>query len=141
MFDFALDLVSLGALVVVIMGVTNRLATAMMALPWFKPRQLNAHLAQLIVRTIGVAASVVAVFEGGRYLDVPLTTLVAGVSVSGLTVALAAQDTLKNLFGSLMILLDRPFQVGDLIRIKGHEGNVESVGCTPRGSGTPTGMS
>jgi MscS family membrane protein len=70
----------------------------------------------------------VAVFEGGRYLGVPLTTLVAGVSVSGLTVALAAQDTLKNLFGSLMILLDRPFQVGDLIRIKGHEGKVESVG-------------
>jgi len=121
-------LVSLAALVVVIMGVTNRLATAMMALPWFKPRQLNAHLAQLIVRTVGVAASVVAVFEGGRYLGVPLTTLVAGVSVSGLTVALAAQDTLKNLFGSLMILLDRPFQVGDLIRIKGHEGKVESVG-------------
>jgi MscS family membrane protein len=45
-----------------------------------------------------------------------------------LTVALAAQDTLKNLFGSLMILLDRPFQVGDVIRIKGHEGKVESVG-------------
>lgn len=126
--DFALDLVSLGALVVVILGVTNRLATALMVLPWFKPRQLNAQLAQLIIRAIGVAGAVVVVFEGGRYLGVPLTTLVAGVSVSGLTVALAAQDTLKNLFGSLMILLDRPFQVGDLIRIKGHEGHVESVG-------------
>jgi len=126
--DFALDLVSLGALVVVILGVTNRLATALMALPWFKPRRLDAHLAQLIVRAMGVAGAVVAVFEGGRYLGVPLTTLVAGVSVSGLTVALAAQDGLKNLFGSLMILLDRPFQVGDLIRIKGHEGHVESVG-------------
>jgi MscS family membrane protein len=128
MLDFALDLVSLGALVVVILGVTNRLATALMALPWFRPRQLNAQLAQLIVRAIGVAGAVVTVFEGGRYLGVPLTTLVAGVSVSGLTVALAAQDTLKNLFGSLMIILDRPFQVGDQIRIKGHEGTVESVG-------------
>lgn len=126
--DFALDLVSLGALVAVILGVTNRLATALMALPWFKPRQLNAHLAQLIIRAMGVAGALIAVFEGGRYLGVPLTTLVAGVSVSGLTVALAAQDTLKNLFGSLMILLDRPFQMGDLIRIKGHEGTVESVG-------------
>src|SRR5205814_9779737 len=126
--DFALDLVSLGALVAVILGVTNRLATALMALPWFKPRQLNAHLAQLIIRAMGVAGALIAVFEGGRYLGVPLTTLVGGVSVSGLTVALAAQDTLKNLFGSLMILLDRPFQMGDLIRIKGHEGTVESVG-------------
>lgn len=126
--DFALDLVSLGALIVLILGVTNRLATAVTVLPWFKPRQLNAHLTQLIIRTVGVAASLVAVLEGGRYLGVPLTTLVAGVSVSGLTVALAAQDTLKNLFGSLMILLDQPFQVGDRIRIKGHEGRVESVG-------------
>ena len=126
--DFALDLVSLGALVVLILMVTNRLATALMAVPWFKPRQLNAHLAQLIIRVMGVAGALVAVFEGGRYLGVPLTTLVAGVSVGGLTVALAAQDALKNLFGSLMILLDRPFQMGDLIRIKGHEGTVESVG-------------
>src|SRR5438477_7697040 len=126
--DFALDLVSLGALVAVILGVTNRLATALMALPWFKPRQLNAHLAQLIIRAMGVAGALIAVFEGGRYLGVPLTPLVAGVSVSGLTVGLAQQDTLKNLFGSLMILLDRPVQMGDLIRIKGHEGTVESVG-------------
>ena len=128
MLDFALDLVSLGALVVVILGVTNRLANALMALPWSTERQLTAQLAQLIVRTFGVTAALITVFEGGRYLGVPLTTLVAGVSVSGLTVALAAQDTLKNLFGSLMILLDRPFQVGDLIRIKGHQGRVESVG-------------
>jgi len=128
MIDFALDLVSLGALVVVILGMTNRLAAALMALPWSKERQLTAQLAQLAVRAIGVAGALIAVFEGGRYLGVPLTTLVAGVSVSGLTVALAAQDTLKNLFGSLMILLDRPFQVGDVIRIKGHEGKVESVG-------------
>jgi MscS family membrane protein len=126
--DFALDLVSLGALIVVILGLTNRLATALTALPWSKERQLTAQLAQLAVRAIGVVGALVAAFEGGRYLGVPLTTLVAGVSVSGLTVALAAQDTLKNLFGSLMILLDRPFQVGDLIRIKGHEGRVESVG-------------
>lgn len=106
--DFALDLVSLGALVALILGITNRLATAMMVVPWFKPRPLNAQLAQLIIRAMGVAGALIAVFEGGRYLGVPLTTLVAGVSVSGLTVALAAQDTLRNLFGSLMIVLDRP---------------------------------
>ncbi len=128
MLDFALDLVSLAALVVVIIGLTNRVAAALVALPWSKDRQLTAQLAQLAVRAIGVTGALIAVFEGGRYLGVPLTTLVAGVSVSGLTVALAAQDTLKNLFGSVMILLDRPFQVGDLIRIKGHEGKVESVG-------------
>jgi MscS family membrane protein len=126
--DFALDLVSLGAVVVLILGVTGRAANALVRLPWFSERQLNAQLAQFIVRALGVGAALVAVFEGGRYVGVPLTTLVAGVSVGGLTVALAAQDTLKNLFGSLRILLDRPFYVGDRISIKGHEGTVESVG-------------
>src|SRR5262249_19230210 len=128
MLDFALDLVSLGALVVVIISVTNRIAAALMALSWSTERRLTAQIAQLSVGAVGVTSALIAVFEGGRYLGVPLTTLVAGASVSGLTFALAAQDTLKNLFGHLMILLDRPFQVGDVIRIKGHEGRVESVG-------------
>ncbi len=126
--DFALDLVSLAAFVVVILSLTNRLATALTALPWSHDRKLTGQLTQLTVRAIGVSGALIAVFEGGRYLGVPLTTLVAGVSVSGLTVALAAQDTLKNLFGSVMILLDRPFQVGDLIKIKSYEGKVESIG-------------
>ena len=126
--DFTLDLVSLGALVVLILSVTNRLAKATASLPWFRHRPLNAQLAQFAVRALGIGAALVAVFEGGRYVGIPLTTLIAGVSVSGLTVALAAQDALKNLFGSLMILLDRPFQVGETIRIKGHQGVVEYVG-------------
>lgn len=126
--DFALDLISLAALVVVILSLTGRIVVALGALSWSKERRLTVQLVQLAIRALGVVGALIAVFEGGRYLGVPLTTLVAGVSVSGLTVALAAQDTLKNLFGSLMILLDRPFQVGDRIKVKGHEGKVESVG-------------
>ena len=126
--DFVLDLVSLAAAIIVIQGVTNRLSTAITSSGWFHPNQLNGHLALLTIRVVGVVAMIVTLFEGGRYAGIPVSTLVAGVSVSGLTVALAAQDGMKNLFGSLMIMLDRPFQVGDLIRIKGHEGKVESVG-------------
>lgn len=125
---FALDLIALGALVVVILGIANRLATAVGALPWVQPRSVDAQLTQLIIRVCGVAGSVVAVLEGGRYLGVPLTTLIASASVSGLAVALAAQDALKNLFGSLMIILDKPFVVGDTIKIKSYEGKVELIG-------------
>ncbi len=125
---FALDLIALGALVVVILGIANRLATAVSSLPWFRPRSVAVQLTQLIIRVCGVAGSVVAVLEGGRYLGVPLTTLIASASVSGLAVALAAQDAMKNLFGSLMILLDKPFEVGDTIKIKSYEGKVELIG-------------
>jgi MscS family membrane protein len=55
-------------------------------------------------------------------------TVLAGLGIGGLAFALAAQDTLKNFFGSLMLIADRTFRVGDLVKIGGNEGVVESVG-------------
>ncbi len=56
-------------------------------------------------------------------------SLLAGLGLGGLAIALAAQDTVKNLFGSFTVILDRPFEVGDGIRIPGAvEGTVEEVG-------------
>ena len=55
-------------------------------------------------------------------------TLLAGLGVGGIAVALAAQDTLKNFLGSIMVLLDKPYQVGQRIVIKGHDGVVEEIG-------------
>lgn len=57
-----------------------------------------------------------------------LTALIAGASIGGLAFALAAQDTIKNLFGSIMIFIDRPFQIGDLVNLEGALGTVEEVG-------------
>ncbi|MHC4874760.1 MAG: mechanosensitive ion channel family protein [Planctomycetota bacterium] len=57
-----------------------------------------------------------------------ITTLLAGLGLGGLAFALAAQDTLKNLFGFAMILTDRPFNIGERINIAGHDGTVETVG-------------
>lgn len=57
-----------------------------------------------------------------------ITTILASLGVGGLAVALAGQDTIKNFFGSLVILGDRPFEVGDRIVVDGHDGPVEAVG-------------
>lgn len=57
-----------------------------------------------------------------------LSTVLAGASIGGLAVALAAQDTVKNLIGTLMIFFDKPFQIGDWIEGGGLEGTVEEVG-------------
>ncbi|MBN1798502.1 MAG: mechanosensitive ion channel family protein [Spirochaetales bacterium] len=57
-----------------------------------------------------------------------ITTILAGLGLGGLAVALAAQDTIKNFFGFLMIVLDKPFQIGDRIDFDGHDGVVEKVG-------------
>jgi MscS family membrane protein len=55
-------------------------------------------------------------------------TVLAGLGIGGLAFALAAQDTLKNFFGSVMLIADRTFRVGDLVQIGGNDGVVESVG-------------
>jgi len=63
-----------------------------------------------------------------RILKVDITALVAGISIGGLAIALAAQDTVKNFFGSVMIFIDRPFQIGDWIHFNDVDGIVEEVG-------------
>lgn len=54
--------------------------------------------------------------------------IVTGLGIGGVALALAAQETLKNLFGSIMILVDKPFQVGDWIAAGNSEGIVEDIG-------------
>lgn len=75
---------------------------------------------------------VFVVIIGGLFilqnLDVNITALLAGLSIGGLAVALAAQDTLKNMFGSLMIFIDKPFLVGHWISSGDIDGTVEEVG-------------
>lgn len=61
-------------------------------------------------------------------LDVNLTAVIAGISIGGLAIALAAQDTVKNFIGSIMIFMDRPFRIGDMIKGDNFEGVVQEVG-------------
>ena len=56
-----------------------------------------------------------------------LTSLVAGLGISGLALALAAKDTISNLFGATTVLLDRPFKVGDWVIIDSVEGEVMEI--------------
>jgi len=58
----------------------------------------------------------------------PLSALLAGLGIGGLAIALAAQDTLKNFFGSIMIMLDKPFTIGQRVTFGGHDGVVEEIG-------------
>jgi len=61
-------------------------------------------------------------------LGYQVSSLIAGLGIGGLAVALAAQDTLANVFGTVVMLTDRPFQVGDWVLIGEVEGTVEQIG-------------
>lgn len=61
-------------------------------------------------------------------LNLDIIPFLTGLSIGGLAIALAAQDTIKNFFGSVMIFIDKPFQVGDWITSGEIDGTVEEVG-------------
>ena len=78
------------------------------------------------LRVTVVLFSVVSIAQS--LSDKPISALIAGLGLGGLAFALAAQDTIKNLFGSLVIFSDKPFALGDRINYDGHDGTIEEVG-------------
>ncbi len=78
-----------------------------------------------IIRGFIIIIAIVLVIQNLGY---SISGLLASLGIGGLAVALAAQDTLSNVFGSVMILLDRPFKVGDWVKTGDLEGTVEEIG-------------
>lgn len=85
-------------------------------------------LVPLVRKSLKVFVAAFGIVFVADTLDVEISSLLAGLGLGGLAIALAAQDAVKNLFGSLMVLIDRPFSVGDWVVIGDHEGTVEEVG-------------
>jgi MscS family membrane protein len=67
-------------------------------------------------------------FTAENVFGADITAWVTGLGICGLAVSLAAQESIKNLFGSITIFLDRPFAVGDAVAFCGYEGSVEEIG-------------
>ncbi len=90
--------------------------------------KLDDQLVPLIrksLRFFVVTMGVILILQNNGY---NVASLIAGLGIGGLAVALAARDTLANFFGSITIFLDRPFRIGDWIKIGNVEGIVEEVG-------------
>jgi MscS family membrane protein len=90
---------------------------------------LDRQLAPLVrksLRTIVVVLGLLFVARNVFGQDVQ--AWLAGLGLAGLALSLAAQDSLKNFFGSITILLDRPFQVGDRIVFGGYDGQIDEIG-------------
>lgn len=125
---YCLDILFLLAAVVLVLGAGSRLTALIVAAPNIKPGGMDAQFVRLASRIISIFAAVVVMLEGGQRIGIPLSTLLTGAGVGGLALALAAQDMLKNVFGTIMISLDKPYRVGERIVVKGYDGIVEEVG-------------
>ncbi|MBK7963037.1 MAG: mechanosensitive ion channel [Bdellovibrionales bacterium] len=89
---------------------------------------LDDQLAPFVSKTLKVLVLVLGGLIALQNFGVNVMSLLAGLGLGGLALALAAQDTAANLFGSITILLDAPFKVGDHIKIGDTEGLVTEVG-------------
>jgi MscS family membrane protein len=101
---------------------------AVIATPRIRAEGLDASLIRLTARVIAIIATVLLLFRGATAIGLPVVGLVASLSIGGLAIALAAQDTLKSLLGSFTILVDQPYRVGERIIADGHDGEVERIG-------------
>lgn len=83
------------------------------------------HLVRRLLKACVVGLAVLVILER---IGVNLTAVLAGVSVVGIAIALAAQKTLENLFGGIMIITDEPIRVGDYCKFGSQGGTVEDIG-------------
>ncbi len=97
---------------------------------WSKKTEthFDDQLAPFASRTLKVTVIIVGVLVGLQNFGVNVTALLAGLGIGGVALAFAAQDTVANVFGTITIILDRPFKLGDHIKAGDTEGTVEEVG-------------
>jgi len=91
-------------------------------------RGFDDQLFPVISKSLKIFAVIVAVLVTASNLHINITGALASLSVGALAVGLAAQDTLANLFGAIAVFIDKPFRIGDEIRLEGVTGTVESIG-------------
>jgi MscS family membrane protein len=91
--------------------------------------KLDDMLAPIIRKGLRVTVVILVLVQIAQILsDKPITSIIAGLGIGGLAFALAAQDTVKNFFGSIVLFVDKPFEIGDRIVVDGEDGPVEEVG-------------
>jgi MscS family membrane protein len=93
-----------------------------------KDTTFDEQLFPIIRKSLKVFVVVVAVLVTLSNIGVDVTAAIASLSIGGLAVGLAAQDTLANLFGAVSVFVDKPFRIGDRIKLDSVDGTVESIG-------------
>ena len=93
-------------------------------MPWIKKTLITLFL-------------IFGVLIAAQSLGADVKAFLAGLGIGGLAFALAAQDTLANVFGSVVVAVDQPFRIGEFVQIGAHQGTVEDIGLRSTKLRTP----
>jgi MscS family membrane protein len=91
-------------------------------------KSFNELLIPLVSKSLKTLVLIMGILVTLDNLNFNIRTLLAGVSISGLALGLAAQDTIGNLFGAAAVFIDKPFKIGDRVQLAGIDGIVEEMG-------------
>ncbi len=90
--------------------------------------QIDDILVAFVIRALKILLILIGLAFAGSALGFNITALLAGLGIGGVAIALAAKNTIENLLGTITIIVDRPFRIGDRIKINTVEGVVTKVG-------------
>lgn len=96
--------------------------------PRISPQSIDANLLRLLSGVLGIVGIILLLSIGAHKLGLPVLSLLTGLGIGGLAVALAVRPTLENLIGGFVLYLDKPVQVGDFCSFVDKLGTVESIG-------------
>lgn len=94
----------------------------------FPDENLDANMLRLVARIVGVVGVVIVLATGAQAMGLPVVSVLAGLGIGGLAVALAIRPTLENLIGGFILYLDKPIRVGDFCNFGTQSGTVERIG-------------
>lgn len=107
----------------------GRLFSSLLQVYWGKQSNGQANkMMPIIKRTILVIVWLIGIVMALSNVGVNISALLGTLGIGGIAFALAAQDTVKNVFGAFTILTDKPFSIGDTIRVDSYEGTAVDVG-------------
>ena len=126
--NLVLELLIATSLIWMAFKLVNLLADHLTRITAKTDTKLDDQLVPMLRKSMKVFVFTIGLLTVVQSYGYSVSSIVAGLGIGGLAVALAAQDTLSNFFGSLTIFIDKPFQIGDWIIVDGVEGTVEEVG-------------
>lgn len=89
---------------------------------------LDDRLLPIFTKGLKISVWIMAIIVGLNNAGYDVAALIAGLGLGGLAIAMAAKDTIANLFGGFTIITDKPFTLSDRIQVKGFDGNVQEIG-------------
>jgi MscS family membrane protein len=103
-------------------------AESIISSPKIDPEGIQASYLRALFGLFGFLSAAAIFISGLYYIGVSLVSLLAGLGVGGLAFALAARPTIENIIGSFMIFVDKPYRVGQRVKVLGQDGTVEAIG-------------